>query len=1109
MRNKPKNSFFYDKNSKEKIDSDTSNLKFNSTINDFSDLNIKKIFIKKQLTLNNDKFSKKEKKNPLNNDLKVYKHAQIRKKLYPQTKILFVPKSKKDSQKISYEEKNNCNIKIEKNNSLMNSIQVIKKNKEKNQIVKKNNYIQIHQINKNENKIPLNYTKKRIIYHGKNNSILNQNKSSNNLKLTAPNKTHLKENKHILNEKLLNSLEKNGNNFEVINNFSNYLKTDDNSNNNRKSSPTKNKFLLFPNNQDENNNLINSKTLEIQKSELSNINSDSIKYDYIHTDTSIIQQKNTNKDKETEYFSGNITQNINDIQNENIKEKDKEKKRYIYINRRIRNLKKENNNFRYLNKPKKKMIINVENGNSIKSSSVQDDNNNYYSLTDKKQELKKNIKSKLNALFNNKVFLSQSKAKSNNTTPFSSLKFLVHKAQEIEELGDSFGKFYMAGPSSARHLQYNSSTFNSRDSKIEKNRKLKELYDCLDKDAINNKIPKKNKIFTNLITESKKHFRKNSNYSNSEINCTKYVDKIINNNTFNTTVNFYKINQFSDLNNNSLTPQKPNILSKIKNNLGNSKISPDYSSYSSILGFLLNKKKKLDKEKQNQKKKKEIKEEEIINNENEITFEILYILETKLKNILFKINNYNICYNECYDWIKYYFNSKFYEKEINLFKLNHNRNNIIYYIKVELLCYFLCYDISFNKNFNQTGILLKTIFNLLHINYLILITFIINTNNKNIANEENNESFCFNKLKEIVNKELKIKLNSQDMNESSILLLISNNFKEINNYYKMIIDNLYSYYYSIDSIDDRYNKNNNKAEFKFPKCLSLNINSLNNMQKLNIISIFFFDTYRLSSNYNFKDFEKFFELYLNKSIGNEILMPFDNKIINNKNSNYFNNNSNNLNEYNSKYILNEQKYYENILINEYYLPPIKPCYKYTLVLDLDETLVYFEKDNNLLNNDFTNNKKTIILRPGLLDFLNKMKTLYELVLFSFGTKEYVDNILNVIEKNERIFEYVLYRQHATYENGDYVKNLALLGRDLKRIIIVDDIPHVFKLQKSNGICIKAFYGDTISDRNTLKLLGKILEKIRFEADENDGDLRKCIQKHGNLIFSYITMNKEN
>jgi Dullard-like phosphatase family protein len=151
------------------------------------------------------------------------------------------------------------------------------------------------------------------------------------------------------------------------------------------------------------------------------------------------------------------------------------------------------------------------------------------------------------------------------------------------------------------------------------------------------------------------------------------------------------------------------------------------------------------------------------------------------------------------------------------------------------------------------------------------------------------------------------------------------------------------------------------------------------------------------------------------------------------------------------------------------------------VLDLDETLVYFQKDINLYNNNYASNiNPTLILRPGLFEFLNKMKPLYELVLFSFGTKDYVDYILSIIEKNGKIFEYVLYRQHATYEKGDYVKNLSLLGRDLKRIIIVDDIPHVFKLQKNNGLCIKAFYGDVISDRNTLKLgLGNLIYNLIY------------------------------
>ena len=92
-------------------------------------------------------------------------------------------------------------------------------------------------------------------------------------------------------------------------------------------------------------------------------------------------------------------------------------------------------------------------------------------------------------------------------------------------------------------------------------------------------------------------------------------------------------------------------------------------------------------------------------------------------------------------------------------------------------------------------------------------------------------------------------------------------------------------------------------------------------------------------------------------------------------------------------------------------------------------------------------------------------------------------------------------------NGEYIKDLSLLGRDLKNIIIVDDIPQVFKLQERNGICIKPFYGDAITDRNTLKILGKILEIVRFDAEET-GDIRKSLDKQRNLIFSHITTNLE-
>ena len=1173
MKNKLKNKILFEQNNKEMaLNEDYFTL--NSTINEFKDIDIKKIFIKKQLKLNDSKNLINEiKVSTNNNELNLCKYGQIKKKLYPQLNESLSPKmnntlSKSKTNTGNYPIDNfSCllntsndkfipkiNVKKEsKYKLLLNSIQVnkrspesinnskIENNKEKEKEKEKdNNNYSLSQRNRTlRNNELLNYIKKKAIYQGKKENIINNN---NTINKNNPKKN---EKSYISVETLAKSSEKNNRNIDVLNHYLNNLKTEKKFIKNFKLKKT---FLLNPNKTED-----NFKTIKKEKSKSRQKQSIKINKNDSHQkmNTLLMKEKHDNNNNNN---NNNI---LNQTMNDKLNDKDnKEKRRYIYINRKIRynkndtkiNDKNKNKNkkdsFKVTNKANNKIMeIKVENGNSMKSHSLTKDDiklsklSKKYLLSEKKEDIN-DTKFTLNQKLNSELSDKNIKKKSfNNIRPFQTLNTIINKSKNLGDLKDSYNKLHSSGPTSARNLEKSDNNVVH----LENYNKLSESYykgsslsyyedtsNTYNNSMVNNNKYFKKQILKNLNNEEKNHYNKYNNFYNTEKLNVRYTNKIVNNNTFNTTVNFYKIQQIPiDINKNSIGSK--NIVSKRKSN-NNYEIKRNNSVHSTYI-------KKYDRKTDNAEKTinnknhnsfnnnkftKVDKNEDNQHNEYDIDLEILYILEAKIKSVLNKINNYAICYNECYDWINYYFNCKFYEKEINLFKLSHNKNNIIYYIKIELLCYFLCYDVSFNKNFNQAGILFKTIFNLLHINFLILISFVINKNNNdnNCNNiKENDDNFCLNRLKEIINKDLKLKLNAQDMNENSILLLISNNFKEINNYYKMIIDNLYSYYYLIN--DD---SNINKSINKFPNCLSLNINSLNNIQKSNIISLFFFDSYKLSNNYNIEDLNNFFEIFLYKSKENESLIiynnsmslndnnnEYDNERYNNTISNYYTYCPNNQIKYNeNNYILgktiNNNK--NNIFMDDYYLPPIQSYYKYTLVLDLDETLVYYQKDPNYLNNiyNINNIKNTLILRPGLLDFLHKMKPLYELVLFSFGTKEYVDTILSVIEKKEKIFEYVLYRQHATYEKGDYVKNLELLGRDLKKVIIVDDIPRAFKLQKNNGICIKAFYGDTISDRNTLKLLGMILEKIRFDAEENDGDIRNSLQKQRNLIFTHITTN---
>jgi len=72
----------------------------------------------------------------------------------------------------------------------------------------------------------------------------------------------------------------------------------------------------------------------------------------------------------------------------------------------------------------------------------------------------------------------------------------------------------------------------------------------------------------------------------------------------------------------------------------------------------------------------------------------------------------------------------------------------------------------------------------------------------------------------------------------------------------------------------------------------------------------------------------------------------------------------------------------------------------------------------------------------------------------------------------KTISYRLYRQHALPCREFYIKDLSLLGRDLNKTIIVDNISENFLLQPENGICIKSWYNDEAD--NALMQLAPLL-----------------------------------
>jgi len=156
--------------------------------------------------------------------------------------------------------------------------------------------------------------------------------------------------------------------------------------------------------------------------------------------------------------------------------------------------------------------------------------------------------------------------------------------------------------------------------------------------------------------------------------------------------------------------------------------------------------------------------------------------------------------------------------------------------------------------------------------------------------------------------------------------------------------------------------------------------------------------------------------------------------------------------------------------------------RYTLVLDLDQTLVHSSEVHPRTSGTEGVCSFAVKVRPFVSKLLEQMSKIFELVVFTAAEEVYAKPVVGIIDPENKYLKKVICRQNCIQTpQGFLVKDLRIFAdREVNEILIVDDNVLSFAFQLANGIPILPFNGEEEDDE--LNYLMEYLNEIYEEKD---------------------------